>query len=466
MTDQHSAGSTPVEQRVLVVEDDAGHRALLQQELADAGYSVTTAPSAEEALAQLDARSFALVVSDLRLPGADGFAVLRATRGLVPAPGFIMLTGFGTIDQAVSALKAGADDFLTKPVDLEHLRLAAARVLQTRRLRAEVQQYREVLGDRGFHGMQGRSPPMLRLFDLIRRIAPSDGSVLVTGESGTGKELVARALHEESPRAKGPFVALNCAGIPETLLESELLGHAAGAFSGARGARKGLFLEADGGTLFLDEIGEMPASMQTKLLRLLQDGQVRPVGANEEVPTDVRIVAATHRDVTELMAEGRFREDLFFRLETFRIEVPPLRERGEDVARLLEIFLRRHALEHERPVTTLEPKAMRCLLGYRFPGNVRELAGLVERAATLARDGVIRLEDLPERVRGDPSTPDPAVAGSGSGERRDEDWETLEELENRYIRQVLAFTDGNKQRAARILGIGRKTLYRKLGDEA
>jgi len=456
---------TAAEVRVLVVEDDAGHRELLQQELSDAGYPVTAATSAEEALALLGERSFALVVSDLRLPGADGFTVLQATRALVPAPGFIMLTGFGTIDQAVSALKAGADDFLTKPVDLEHLRLAVQRVLQTRQLRAEVQQYREVLGDRGFHGMQGRSPAMLRLFDLIRRIAPSDGSVLITGESGTGKELAARALHEESPRADGPFVALNCAGIPESLLESELLGHAAGAFSGARGARKGLFLEADTGTLFLDEIGEMPASMQTKLLRLLQDGQVRPVGANAEVATDVRIVAATHRDVTELMADGRFREDLFFRLETFRIEVPPLRERGEDIARLLDIFLRRHALEHGLPVRRLEPDALRRLLGYRFPGNVRELAGLVERAATLARDAVIRLEDLPDRVRGDPSVQDPAAVGPGGGDRCDEDWETLEELENRYIRQVLAFTGGNKQRAARILGIGRKTIYRKLDGE-
>ncbi len=453
------------EETVLVVEDDPGHRELLQQELSDAGYPVTTVASAEQAVTLLGERSFALVVSDLRLPEADGFAVLEATRTLVPAPGFIMLTGFGTIDQAVGALKAGADDFLTKPVDLEHLRLAAQRVLQTRQLRAEVRQYREVLGDNGFHGMQGKSPAMLRLFALIRRIAPSDGSVLITGESGTGKELVARALHEESPRAEGPFVALNCAGIPETLLESELLGHAAGAFSGAKGSRRGLFLEADGGTLFLDEIGEMPASMQTKLLRVLQDGRVRPVGANEEIPTDVRIVAATHRDVTELMNEGQLREDLFFRLETFRIEVPPLRERGEDIARLLHIFLRRHALEQGLSARRVEPEAMRRLLGYRFPGNVRELAGLVERAATLARDGVIRLDDLPERVRADAPVRDPSVAGLRGDGEHDEAWETLEELENRYIRQVLAHTEGNKQRAARILGIGRKTLYRRLGDE-
>jgi two-component system, NtrC family, response regulator HydG len=448
---------------VLVVEDDAGHRELLREELTDAGYQVTAVATAEEAAATLERRAYALVISDLRLPGADGFAVLERVHALVPAPGFIMLTGFGTIDQAVGALKAGADDFLTKPVDLEHLRLAAERVLQNRRLRNEVREYREVLADHGFHGMQGRSPVMLRLFDLVRRIARSDGSVLITGESGTGKELVARALHEESPRASGPFVAINCAGIPETLLESELLGHVAGAFSGARGARRGLFLEADGGTLFLDEIGEMPAAMQTKLLRLLQDGQVRPVGANDEVATDVRIVAATHRDVAELMADGRFREDLFFRLETFRIEVPPLRERGEDIERLLDFFLRRHALARGVAARRLAPDALRQLLGYRFPGNVRELAGLVERAATLARGDLIRVEDLPDRVHKDRSGD--GVTGTVAGAQRDEDWATLEELEDGYIRRVLAFTGGNKQRAARILGIGRKTLYRRLGDD-
>lgn len=462
MNDVLSAALNETRNAVLVVEDDSGHRELLREELAEAGYPVSAVATAEEALTLLREQTFSLVVSDLRLPGADGFAVLERSRALVPAPGFIMLTGFGTIDQAVAALKAGADDFLTKPIDLEHLRIAADRVLQTRRLRSEVQQYRQVLGDDGFHGMHGKSPVMLRLFDLIRRIARSDGSVLITGESGTGKELVARALHEESPRAGKPFIAINCAGIPETLLESELLGHAAGAFSGARGARKGLFLEADGGTLFLDEIGEMPASMQTKLLRLLQDGQVRPVGANEEVSTDVRIVAATHRNIAELMADGSFREDLFFRLETFRIEVPPLRARGEDILQLLDFFLRRHALGKESKPRNLAPDALRHLLGYRFPGNVRELAALVERAATLARDDTIGMEDLPERVRADPSGDfESGVDPTGGGLAEDE-WETLDQLEERYIRQVLAFTGGNKQRAARILGIGRKTLYRKL----
>ncbi|WP_019583939.1 sigma-54 dependent transcriptional regulator [Thioalkalivibrio sp. ALE16] len=457
---------------VLVVEDDRGHRELLHEELAEAGYAVTAVGSAEDAARALAQQAFSLVVSDLRLPGADGFQVLEDARARVPAPGFIMLTGFGTIDQAVAALKAGADDFLTKPVDLDHLRLAADRVTEARRLKDEVRRYREVLAQAdGFHGMQGHSPAMLQMFDLIRRIAAADGSVLITGESGTGKELVARALHAESDRAHGPFVALNCAGIPEALLESELLGHVAGAFSGAKGARRGLFTEAHGGTLFLDEIAEMPVAMQSKLLRLLQDGRVRPVGANEEIETDVRIVAATHQDLQAHMADGRFREDLYYRLETFRIEIPPLRERGDDIEYLALQFLRQQALARGLPERRLSPEALRALVRYPFPGNVRELASLIERAATLATGEVIETRDLPERVFAIGGE-DAGVAAGGAGAEvlpvagvgDDTQWPTLEEREREYIQRVLEHVDGNKQRAARILGIGRKTLYRKLGE--
>jgi DNA-binding NtrC family response regulator len=454
--------SAQAEDRILLVEDDRGHRELLHDELTDAGYRVVAVTDAAEALAAFRETTFAAVVSDLRLPGKDGFHVLESARAQVPVPGFVMLTGFGTIDQAVSALKAGADEFLTKPVDLEHLRLTLQRVLQSRRLQVEVQEYREILGEKGFHGMLGKCPAMLKLFDLVRRVAQSDGSVLITGESGTGKELVARALHRESPRKDGPFVAINCAGIPETLLESELFGHAAGSFTGARGARKGLFQEAHGGTLFLDEIGEMPVSMQTKLLRVLQDGKVRPVGANEEVDSDVRVLAATHRDLAEEMGEGRFRQDLFFRLETFRLHVPPVRERGEDIPALLEFFLRRYGLVRGYAPPRFEPAAMRRLLDYRFPGNVRELESLVERAATLAREDWIRVADLPERVRAQRDPVDPT--GLQTSQQSDEDWQTLAEVEARYLRRVLDFTGGNKQRAARILGIGRRTLYRRLGE--
>ncbi len=451
---------------ILVVEDDGGYRQLLIEELEDAGYALKGVADAAAARAALAAEAVALVLSDLRLPGEDGLAVLHAARELSPRPGFIMLTGFGTISQAVAALKAGADDFLTKPVDLEHLRLAVNRVLDNRQLQAEVARYRQVLAGGELHGMRGKSPAMRALYDLIQRVAQSDSSVLVTGESGTGKELVARALHAESPRAAGPFVALNCAGIPETLLESELLGHAAGAFSGARGARQGLFVAADGGTLFLDEIAEMPPAMQTKLLRLLQDGRVRPVGADTEICTDVRIVAATHRDIAARIADGQFREDLFYRLETFRIQVPPLRERGEDIAILLQHFLDAQTVARERPARRFAPEAWRALLSYGYPGNVRELASLVERAVTLAPDAVIRLEDLPERVledarharqREEPAAEHPTAT-------TDQDWKTLAELESAYIRSVLEWTQGNKQRAAKILGIGRKTLYRRLDE--
>lgn len=465
---------------ILIVEDDGGFRRLLTEELTDAGYQVTAVASAEAAQPVLNARPIALVLCDLRLPGADGFTVLAQTRTLAPAPSCIVLTGFGTIDQAVAALKAGADDFLTKPVDLDHLRLVIARVLDKRRLSDELTHLRALLADRGFHGMLGRSPAMLRLFDLIRRIARSDSAVLITGESGTGKELVARALHAEGPRADGPFVAVNCAGIPEALLESELMGHAAGAFSGARGARRGLFAEADRGTLFLDEIAEMPAGMQTKLLRVLQDGRVRPVGSNSEQATDVRVLAATHRDLSQSLADGRFRADLFYRLETFRIQVPPLRARGEDIAALLAQRLRASALALGVPERRLTPAAWRLLLRYPWPGNVRELHSLVERMVTLAADAVIDVADLPERVRGSTSSEsesglEPGESGSGGppelgaklgaeGAAGAPAWETLAEHERRYIQQVLAFTGGNKQQAARILGIGRKTLYRKLDE--
>ncbi|TVQ89888.1 MAG: sigma-54-dependent Fis family transcriptional regulator [Chromatiaceae bacterium] len=453
---------------ILIVEDDAGFRRLLAEELAETGHAVTAVASAEAAQRVLSESTVALVLCDLRLPGANGFAVLAQTRTLTPPPSCIMLTGFGTIDQAVAALKAGADDFLTKPVDLDHLRLVIARVLENRRLNDELARLRALLADRGFHGMLGRSPAMLRLFEQIRRIARSESAALITGESGTGKELVARALHAEGPRADGPFIAVNCAGIPEALLESELMGHVAGAFSGARGARRGLFAEADQGTLFLDEIAEMPAGMQTKLLRVLQDGRVRPVGSNTEQATDVRVLAATHRDLGQCLADGRFRADLFYRLETFRIQVPPLRARGEDIAALLARQLRACSLALGVPERRLTPAAWRLLLRYPWPGNVRELHSLVERMVTLAAGEVIEVADLPERVRAGAADADQApdqtkpqgpmpTAGAPA-------WETLAEHEQHYIQQVLAFTGGNKQQAARILGIGRKTLYRKLGD--
>lgn len=450
----------PYKAAILLVEDDAGHRALLRDELSDAGYRVCAVADAEVALARLDAEAFDLVLSDLRLPGASGLDLLARCRRLAAAPGFIIITAFGTIPQAVQALRQGADDFLTKPVDLDHLVLAVERVLQTRALRAEVARYRALLETGDFHGLIGTSPPMLALFEAIRRIARAPGPVLITGESGTGKELVARALHAESERADGPFVAINCAGIPDELLESELFGHTAGAFSGATRARKGLFAEAHGGSLLLDEIGEMPPNMQAKLLRLLQDGRVRPVGSNREESADVRLLAATNRDLEPMIRDGSFREDLFYRLETFHLSVPPLRERGEDVERLALAFLKRSTAAMGRDIRAITPEALRCLRRYDYPGNVRELASIVERAVTFCRGTEIGEADLPDRLLAGPVAASGADALWGGSEHLP----TLAHVEDRYIRHVLERVAGNKRQAARLLGIGRRTLYRRLGE--
>jgi len=446
---------------MLLVEDDAALRDLLGAELGEAGLSVTTAADGETAWQLLENGAFSLVLSDVRLPGMDGMALLDRTRSLPVPPAFILLTAFGSIDQAVAALGRGADDFLTKPVDLDHLRARVARVLHTRDLHRELARYREILHDAGLHGLIGQSPAMQVLFDGIRRIAAASGAVLVTGESGSGKELVARAIHRESPRRERRFVAVNCAGIPADLLESELFGHAAGSFSGATGARRGLFAEAEGGTLLLDEIGEMPPAMQAKLLRALQDGRVRPVGAERERSVDVRVIAATHRDPEQQVRDGVLREDLYYRLDAFRLPVPPLRERDDDIDLLAMHFLRRYASAMDRAVSGLDTAATRCLRAHPFPGNVRELANVIERAVTYCRGDRIGEQDLPVRLRG-------AVPAAASADevllRGDERLPSLAEIERRYIRHVLERVDGNKRRTAEILGIGRRTLYRRLGE--
>jgi two-component system, NtrC family, response regulator AtoC len=447
---------------ILVVEDDAGLRELLRNELEDAGYRLSVAADVPRARAQIERAAPDLVVSDLRLPGDSGRDLLDYCRGLEAPPGFIMITAFGTVEQAVEALKRGADDFLTKPLRLDHLRLAVARVLEARRLRSEVRHYRK-LAEGTFHGMVGRSAPMRRLFDAIRQIAPLSGPVIISGESGTGKELVARALHAESSRRDAPFVPVNCAAMPPELMESELFGHARGAFTGATQQRAGLFVEADGGVLLLDEIGEMQRETQAKLLRVLEDGCIRPLGADREISVDVRLVAATNRDLEAEVAAGRFRKDLFFRLETFPLDVPPLRARGEDLDLLAARFIARFAALGERPAPALSDQALACLKSYDFPGNVRELMNALERATAFCDGPEIRPVHLPERMRHRrQSTVDanaPALPLLDGGELP-----TLGTLEQRYIRLVLEHTGGNKRQAAALLGIGRRTLYRRLDE--
>ncbi len=453
---------------ILIVEDDEALRTLLEEELGDAGYNVSSVIDAEAAWTYLQQQTVTLVLSDLRLPNADGIELLLKSKQLASSPGFIIITAFGTVEQAVDALKQGADDFLTKPLKLDHLRLSVERVIKTKRLQDEVSHYRKLLAEEGFHGMIGRSEPVHKLVDNIRQIARAAGPVLIIGESGTGKELVARAVHKESERSDKPFIAVNCAGIPPELLESELFGHVAGAFTGAQKARKGLFTEADGGTLLLDEIGEMPLEMQSKLLRILQDGQIRPVGANREVTVDVRVIAATNRSLEEEVSEKRFREDLYYRLETFLLKVPALRERGDDIELLTVHFINRYNAHLHKNILGIHSAALESLKNYSFPGNVRELSNAIERAVTFCQKEELGIDDLPERLRvnnaaGHSLDNDPS--NTGFQLLKANELPTLEELEQRYIQYVLDQLDGNKRRAAELLGIGRRTLYRRLESE-
>jgi len=455
----------PERARILVVEDDPALSRLVVDELEATGRRVTACATLAEGRERLARATPDLLVTDLRLPDGHVMALVNelVARPVEARPAIIVVTAFGSVRQAVEALQAGADDFLTKPLDLDHFLICVDRVLETRRLRDEVTRFRRLSGaGESFHGLFGRSAAMRTLFDQIRVVARAQGPVLVTGESGTGKELVARAIHAESERADGPFLAVNCAGVPQELMESEFFGHAPGAFTGARGARRGLLQQAHGGTLLLDEIGEMPLALQAKMLRALQDGSIRPVGQDTEEQVDVRIVAATHRDLAQRVADGVFREDLYYRLETFTLSVPALRERDDDVELLAQRFLVRFATEQGRPARGFSPAALDALRAYAFPGNVRELQNAVERAVAFCPGATVEPEHLPARLLRPDSAPAPAVPRGDGGLLDGPVLPTLDELQRRYVRRVLAEVGGNRRRAAALLGIGRRTLYRWL----
>ncbi len=449
-------------QKILIVEDDKGLAELLAEETRDDGFRARWVQSAEQAKSVLVDWEPDLIVSDLRLPGAGGLDLLQGIKTLHAPPAFIVITAFGTIPQAVSALKAGADDFLTKPLDLDHFMHCVNRTLETRSLREEIKQFRSMFEHKNFHGMFGKSRPMRILFDQIVQIASAEGPVLIIGESGVGKELVAKAIHQESDRKTGPFLAVNCAGIPETLMESEFFGHSAGSFTGAHKDRRGLFAEAEGGTLLLDEIAEMSVSMQAKLLRILQDGKIRPVGSNQEQQINVRIIAATHQDLEKKVQEGSFRRDLFYRLETFTLEVPPLRDRGEDIELLAGIFLKRFAARIGKKITGFTNEAMDIIRTYPFPGNVREFQNAIERAVTFCKTSEIKPQHLPLRIRSHVRSPNNSNFPSWLSDTPDKPLPTLAEIEKHYIEHVLNRVKGNKKRAADILGVARRTLYRRL----
>lgn len=443
--------------RLFVVDDDADLGAFLHELLTASGHQVTTFSDAASALAAVEERAPDVVITDMNMAGMDGFELIEQVRAFDPRVAVIAITAFGSIETAVRALRLGAYDFVTKPFEPQTLRVAVNRALEATALRSEVRRLRSELGGRFLVGeLVGRSRALAEISDLVKRVADSGATVLVTGPSGSGKEVIARALHAESKRSAGPFVPINCAAIPDALLESELFGVRKGAFTDAKVDRPGLFRAAHGGTLFLDEIGDLPMALQAKLLRVIQEREVRPLGATKSEPFDARVVAATHSDLRKAVQEGRFREDLFYRLAVIEVGVPPLHDRPEDVVPLAEHFLKRVAARSGSGVKGFSGAALQKLEAYHWPGNVRELENAVERAVALAREEWISPEDFPASLE----HPAPTDILAAAAERE----MTLDELTMAYVRRVLERTGNNKKRTARLLGVDRRTIQRWLGE--
>lgn len=437
---------------ILIVDDDEITCNLLEEVLSKEGYVVDKALNGREAIDKGENKPYDVVLTDIRMIDVDGMEVLRAYRQKSPDSIIIMMTAFGSIETAIRAIKEGAYDYVSKPFKLDEIKLTIRRALEQKRLLQENLFYRqELITKYKLENIVGRSPQMLQVYKTVARVAESRSTVLIAGESGTGKELVARAIHFNSPRSSKPYVAVDCGSLAETLLESELFGHVRGAFTGAVTNKKGLFEEADNGTCFLDEVGDISLAMQTKLLRVIQEHEIKRVGGTETTKIDVRIIAATNKNLEELVAEKKFREDLFYRLNVVSIHLPPLRERLDDIPFLADHFLRKYAAENEKPVSRISAEVLDLLLRYQWPGNVRELENVIERALTLSPHSLILPEDLPRRLRVEPSEISATSLPSQV---------SLTELEKIYIKKVLEETGGNKKRAADILGIDRRTLYR------
>jgi two-component system response regulator PilR (NtrC family) len=448
------------EGRILVVDDELSMREVLEITLRQEGYDVTLADGGEAALRALDAAAFDLVVTDLRMRGVDGLAVLRAVKERAPGTAVIMLTAFASTDTAVEAMKLGAYDYVTKPFKLDELRLTIASALERQRLREENQALRRQLQrEHGLPNFVGRSRRMLEIFETIRKIADSPSNVMITGETGTGKELVAQAIHQESPRGVRPFVSVNCGAIPEGLMESELFGHVKGSFTGAVSDTRGLFAAADGGTLFLDEITEIPPSVQVKLLRAIQERSIRRVGDTRDVRVDVRLIAASNRDLAGAVAEGVLREDLFYRLNVIPIHLPPLRERRDDIPLLVNHFIQKLARETGKDVRGITPEALALLEQQRWPGNIRELQNAIERAIVLGTGPTLEVDALPTQLRR------PVPVGDASLEIPPEGLDleaTLESIEHRLLRAALERSGGVQTRAAELLKMSFRQFRYKL----
>ncbi len=445
--------------RILIVDDDEDHAEALADGLELDGYACTIATSGSSAIERMGESTFEAILTDLVMHDLDGLEVVRQAQSLQPEATVLLITGHGSVGTAVDAMRRGAFDYIEKPVRLAELRTRLSRAIEDRSLRRTNRELREQLDRRfGMKGLIGHSPAMQRVFDIVRQVAPTNATVLILGESGTGKELVAQALHQHSPRKERRFVAVNCAALSEGLIESELFGHVKGAFTGAIAPNEGRMVYADGGTLFLDEVGDMPLETQAKLLRVLETREVQPVGGNKTRPIDIRLLAATNRDLEERVQKGKFREDLLYRLKVVTIQLPPLRERSADVPQLIDHFLAEMAERHGRSVRGISPEARTQLVRYAWPGNVRELRNVLENMVLLARADILDVDDLPVSVRdGAHSVPtdsaEPALAGR-----------SMAEMERALIAANLELVGGNRQKAAEILGIGERTLYRKIKE--
>ncbi len=448
-----------LEGTILVADDDAVARDLLVEALRKEGYQVEAVADGAQAIERGRQKRFDVVLTDIRMGSVDGLEVLREFKQLSPDTPIVLLTAFGSMEGAIEAIKQGAYDYLAKPFKKEEIKLVVRRSLDHARLVRENARFREELGERqDLSPLVGSSPLMLEVYKLVARVSTGKSTVLLEGESGTGKELIARAVHANSPRRERLFVPVNCAALPDTLLETELFGHEKGAFTGAAGVKRGLFETAHEGTIFLDEIGDMGLALQVKLLRVIQEQEVRRVGGTGSIKVNVRIVAATNRDLASLVKEGRFREDLFYRLNVVRIGLPPLRERREDIPMLAHHFLQKFSGGRTSQITGFVPDALALLQRYHWPGNVRELENAIERAVSLSHGPLVLPDDLPDTIRNAGAMSGDDAVGKGSGE--EEALLTLDEVQKRHLMRVLRETGGNKARAAKILGIDRRTLYR------
>jgi two-component system response regulator HydG len=446
--------------RVLVVDDDEPHAQAVAESLSRVGYDCTVAVGGREALRLIEEHDFDIVITDLVMEPVGGLEVLQKAKQELPDAEVVILTGHSTVQTAVRAMQAGAATYLTKPLDINELRAVADKASQSRRLaRENIELHRQLQERFGFEGLVGNSPQMKAIIDKLRQIAPTTATALILGESGTGKELVAKAIHNNSPRKNKPFVALNCAALSDTILESELFGHVKGAFTGADRERKGLIEHANGGTLFLDEVGDLPPQTQVKLLRVIESGEIIRMGTNDPIHVNVRLVTATNRDLPELIKEGKFRTDLYHRIKVISVKLPPLRERREDIPLLIDHFVREFATRYGRPLPGISSDLRKALMSYSWPGNVRQLRNVVESLLVIDTDGELGLDDLTDEELLASVGDVPQSTGSSHLVGQ-----SMEAIEAHYIAETLRLTAGNREEAARLLGIGERTLYRKLKE--